>query len=78
MELQQAISLQLNEEKIGKKFKVLIDRREEGYFVGRIQYDSPEVDNEVLVTDEQPLSIGHFYQVRITGAGEFDLYGVVE
>jgi len=75
MEVQQAISLQLNEEKIGKVFKVLIDRREEGYFVGRTQYDSPEVDNEVLVADDQPLSIGHFYQVKITGAGEFDLYG---
>ncbi len=78
MEVQQAISLQLNEEKIGKVFKVLIDRREEGYFVGRTQYDSPEVDNEVLVADEQPLSIGHFYQVKITGAGDFDLYGSLE
>jgi ribosomal protein S12 methylthiotransferase len=78
MELQQAISLQLNEEKIGKIYKVLIDRREEGYFVGRTQYDSPEVDNEVLVEDNQQLTIGHFYQVKITGAGEFDLYGVVE
>ena len=78
MELQQEISLQLNEEKIGKTFKVLIDRREEGYFVGRTQYDSPEVDNEVLVADDQPLSIGYFYQVKITGAGEFDLYGSLE
>ena len=78
MEVQQAISLQLNEEKIGKVFKVLIDRREEGYFVGRTQYDSPEVDNEVLVADDQPLSIGHFYQVKITGAGDFDLYGSLE
>jgi len=78
MELQQAISLQLNEEKIGKIYKVLIDRREEGYFVGRTQYDSPEVDNEVLVEDNQQLTIGHFYQVKITSAGEFDLYGVVE
>ena len=78
MELQQAISLQLNEEKIGKIYKVLIDRREEGYFVGRTQYDSPEVDNEVLVEDNQQLTIGQFYQVKIKGAGEFDLYGVVE
>ena len=78
MELQQEISLQLNESKIGKLFKVLIDRREDGYFVGRTQYDSPEVDNEVLIEDSQELSIGHFYQVKITGAGEFDLYGIVD
>lgn len=78
MELQQEISLQLNESKIGKLFKVLIDRREDGYFVGRTQYDSPEVDNEVLIEDSQELSIGHFYQVKISGAGEFDLYGILE
>lgn len=77
MELQQDISLQLNEEKVGKTFKVLIDRREEGYFVGRTQYDSPEVDNEVLVEVSQQLTIGHFYQVKITGAREFDLYGTL-
>jgi ribosomal protein S12 methylthiotransferase len=46
--------------------------------VGRTQYDSPEVDNEVLVEDNQQLTIGQFYQVKITSAGEFDLYGVVE
>jgi ribosomal protein S12 methylthiotransferase len=78
MELQQAISLELNEEKIGKVYKVLIDRREDGYFVGRTQYDSPEVDNEVLVEAGQELSIGQFYQVKISAAGEFDLYGRVE
>lgn len=78
MELQQEISLQLNEEKVGKTFKVLIDRKEEGFFVGRTQYDSPEVDNEVLVADDQQLSIGHFYQVKITGADAFDLYGTLE
>jgi ribosomal protein S12 methylthiotransferase len=78
MELQQEISLRLNEEKIGRTFKVLIDRREEGYFVGRTQYDSPEVDNEVLVADEEALSIGEFYQVKISSVGEFDLYGTVE
>jgi ribosomal protein S12 methylthiotransferase len=78
MELQQEISLQLNEEKIGKSFKVLIDRREEGHFVGRTQYDSPEVDNEVLLPLDQEISTGQFYQVKINGAGEFDLYGTLE
>jgi len=78
MELQQLISLQLNEEKIGHTYKVLIDRREESHFVGRTQYDSPEVDNEVLVEANQNLQIGNFYQIKITGAGEFDLYGVVD
>lgn len=77
MALQQKISLGLNEEKIGRTFRVLIDRREEEYFVGRTQYDSPEVDNEVLIADNQEVSIGEFYQVRITGAEEFDLYGEV-
>jgi ribosomal protein S12 methylthiotransferase len=77
MALQQDISLGLNEQKIGKIFRVLVDRRDEGYFVGRTQYDSPEVDNEVLIPDDQILSIGEFYQVRITGAEEFDLYGEV-
>jgi ribosomal protein S12 methylthiotransferase len=78
MELQQAISLELNEARIGLTFKVLIDRREEDYFVGRTQYDSPEVDNEVLIEADQELNTGTFYQVKITGAGEFDLYGVVD
>jgi ribosomal protein S12 methylthiotransferase len=78
MELQQAISLELNEAKIGKVFQVLVDRREGGYYVGRTQYDSPEVDNEVLIKDSRELTIGQFCRVRITGAGEFDLYGKVE
>ena len=77
MALQQEISLGLNEQKIGLTYRVLIDRREEGYFVGRTQYDSPEVDNEVLIPDDQMLSTGKFYQVRITGAEEFDLFGEV-
>jgi len=78
MELQQEISLKLNEVKVGKAFKVLIDRKEEGYYVGRTQYDSPEVDNEVLIEEDTTLSIGHFYMVKITGAGEFDLYGSLQ
>jgi len=78
MELQQEISLQLNEHKVGRTFKVLIDRREDDFYVGRTQYDSPEVDNEVLIENKHQLITGEFYQVKITGAGEFDLYGVVE
>ena len=78
MALQQKISLNLNQIRIGKSFKVLIDRKEEGFFVGRTQYDSPEVDNEVLIRVNKDLTIGSFYSVKITGAEEFDLYGVVE
>jgi ribosomal protein S12 methylthiotransferase len=78
MDLQQSISLQLNEQKVGRTLKVLIDRREGEYFVGRSQYDSPEVDNEVLVNYSPALHPGRFYQVRITAAGEFDLYGEIE
>lgn len=78
MALQQEISQKLNEEKIGKTYKVLIDRREANYYVGRTQYDSPEVDNEVLIQADRELFTGEFYQVHITGAEEFDLYGRVE
>jgi ribosomal protein S12 methylthiotransferase len=77
MELQQGISLELNEAKIGQQYKVLFDRKESGYFVGRTQYDSPEVDNEVLVaaTPDVHVRLGDFANVRITSAVDFDLYG---
>ncbi len=75
MSLQQSISLELNQEKIGKSFRVIIDREEQDYFVARTEYDSPEVDNEVLVEKEPGLETGNFYQVEITGASEFELYG---
>ncbi len=78
MKLQQEISYSLNEEKVGKSYKVLIDKLDGDYFVGRTQYDSPEVDNEVLIPAEQNLIIGDFYQVTITSAEEFDLYGMIE
>jgi len=78
MKLQQEISYSLNEEKVGKTYKVLIDKLDGDYFVGRTQYDSPEVDNEVLIPAEQNLTIGDFYQVTITSAEEFDLYGMIE
>lgn len=76
MQLQQEISLELNGEKIGKQFKVLIDREESGYYIGRTEYDSPEVDNEILVsTKHQGIVIGEFHNIVIEDAGEFDLFG---
>lgn len=77
--LQQDISLSLNQNKVGKVFEVLVDRKENDYFVGRTQYDSPEVDNEVLipVKNNPKLKVGEFYNVRISSAEDFDLYGDV-
>ncbi len=78
MEVQQGISATLNQAKVGKTFKVLIDRKEGDYFIGRTEFDSPEVDNEVLVKADNStyLRIGDFAQVKIEKAEEFDLYGV--
>ncbi len=77
MELQQNISYELNQEKIGQTYKVLFDRKENGYFVGRTEFDSPEVDNEVLVKASSDVYIrqGDFANILITDATEFDLYG---
>ncbi|HER07347.1 MAG TPA: 30S ribosomal protein S12 methylthiotransferase RimO [Bacteroides sp.] len=77
MKLQQEISLGINREKIGKVYRVLIDRAEGSSYVGRTEYDSPEVDNEVIVTADKKLHAGSFYDVKITDAEEFDLLGVV-
>jgi ribosomal protein S12 methylthiotransferase len=78
MELQQSISMELNEAKVGNTYKVLFDRKESGYFVGRTQYDSPEVDNEVLVpADNTYVRLGDFANVKITDSSDFDLYGEV-
>lgn len=77
MGIQQIISSQLNAEKVGKTLKVIIDREDEEFFVGRTEFDSPEVDGEVLVSKEIPLKKGQFYQIEITGSDEFDLYGKV-
>ena len=74
MEMQQDISLNKNQEKIGKEFKVVIDRIEDGHFIGRTEYDSPEVDNEVLIKADSDLQIGNFYTVTITDADHFDLH----
>ena len=77
MALQQEISYQLNQEKIGKEFKILVDRKDGDYFVGRTEFDSPDVDNEVLVKadNETYLRIGDFAKVKVTEASDFDLYG---
>jgi ribosomal protein S12 methylthiotransferase len=78
MELQQGISMELNQQRVGKTFKVLIDRKEGGSYIGRTEYDSPEVDNEVIVdAAAQYLRIGDFVNVKVTSATDFDLNGVV-
>lgn len=80
MELQSAVSEEVNRECIGKTFKVLIDRKEEGYYIGRTEHDSPEVDPEVLIEEQgdKLLKIGEFYSIEITGDDEYDLYGKVK
>lgn len=75
MAIQQSISAELNESKTGRVLKTVIDRREGAYYVGRTEYDSPEVDNEVLINSEKELIPGSFYRIHITGAAEFALFG---
>jgi ribosomal protein S12 methylthiotransferase len=77
MDIQQQISAGLNRQKIGQTFKVIIDRKEENYFVGRTEFDSPEVDGEVLINSKFELGKGAFYDVKISGAEAFDLMGEV-
>ena len=75
MALQEDISMDIQEQKVGQTLKVIVDREEEDYYVGRTQWDSPEVDPEVLISKEKPLSIGDFAQVHITQALPFELMG---
>ena len=77
MDLQSGISYDLNQAKIGKTFKVLFDRIEGDYFIGRTEFDSPDVDNEVLVKmdDQTYISVGDFANIKITSADHYDLYG---
>ena len=76
MRIQQHISAELEAEKVNQILKVIIDRREGNYYVGRTEFCSPEVDPEVLIpVAERDLEIGEFYQVKITDSEEFDLYG---
>lgn len=79
MYIQEDISAELNELKIGKIFKTIIDRREGDYYIGRTQFDSPEVDPDVLIkADGKPLRKGHFYNVKITGSEDYDLFGQIQ
>ena len=77
MEIQREISREVNDSMIGKTMRVLIDRKEEDYYIGRTEYDSPEVDPEVLINSDKLLKIGEFYDVKITGAYDYDLTGEV-
>jgi ribosomal protein S12 methylthiotransferase len=77
MEVQQEISLEKNQEKVGKVFKVLIDKKEAGRYLGRTEFDSVEVDNEVIIESKKKLTIGEFVQVKITRAYDYDLEGEV-
>jgi ribosomal protein S12 methylthiotransferase len=78
MALQQGISEEINGEKVGKNFKVLIDRKEGNFFIGRTEFDSPEVDNEVLIdATANYCRIGDFVNARIENAAEFDLFASI-
>lgn len=77
MEVQQEISFEKNQEKIGQTFKVLVDKKESGRYLGRTEFDSVEVDNEVIINTDTPLTIGEFVNVRIDKAYDFDLEGSV-
>lgn len=78
MRIQQNIAADINQNKTGKVFKTIIDRIEGDYYVGRTEFDSPDVDPEMLIKADRELTIGNFYDVRVTDAMDFDLYGVVE
>ena len=77
MELQQGISYEKNQEKIGRIYKTMVDKKEAGRYIGRTEFDSAEVDNEVIISSDKPLPIGEFVQVKVTRAYDFDLEGEV-
>ncbi len=77
MAQQQEISYNINAAKVNKVFKVIIDKREGGFWIGRTEFDSPDIDNEVLIAESNPLKIGHFYNVKIIKSDYFDLFGEV-
>ena len=78
MRVQQNISAELEAEKVGSVMRVIIDRQEGDWYVGRTEYCSPEVDPEVLIPASEKLIIGEFYDARITDAEEFDLYATTK
>ena len=75
MEVQQDISLEKNQEKVGRIMKVMIDKKEAGRYIGRTEFDSVEVDNEVIIHSKKKLTAGEFVQVKITKAFDYDLEG---
>lgn len=77
MEIQAAVSEEVSRNLIGKQLRVLVDRKEEDYYIGRTEHDSPEVDPEVLITTDRELTIGDFCRVEITGADDYDLFAAV-
>lgn len=77
MDVQQEISFEKNQEKIGQTFKVLVDKKESGRYLGRTEFDSVDVDNEVIIQTKKPLALGEFVNVKIEKAYDFDLEGVV-
>ena len=74
MKIQKRVSLALNAERVGKKMRVIVDSREGDFWIARSQYDSPEVDEEILVTSSAPLAPGDMITVEITDCEEYDLY----
>ena len=78
MEVQEEVALSVNEAKVGKTLKVIVDREDEEFYIGRTEFDSPEVDGEVLISKDRQLSVGDFYDVKITSAMPFDLFGSLE
>jgi ribosomal protein S12 methylthiotransferase len=77
MEVQQEISYEKNQEKIGQTFKTLVDKKESGRYLGRTEFDSVEVDNEVIINTPNKLKIGEFVNVTITKAYDYDLEGEI-
>lgn len=74
---QEAISLEVNQSKVGQRLRVIVDREESDYYVGRSEYDSPEVDPEILIEKTEPLQIGEFYEVKVTSVQPFELFATL-